>query len=150
MKTLTRNQLIAVFVSIGLLGYLLFSNLIMNLFNSSPESNARAPETGFVAEDLLLGTGPEAARGDTVVVHYIGSFPDGKIFDSSLDRNVPFEFILGTGSVIRGWDEGIVGMRAGGRRILIIAPDYAYGTAGAGPIPPNSTLIFEVELLEIK
>lgn len=150
MKTLTRNQLIAVFIGIGLLGYLLFSNLIMNLFNSSAESNVEIPETGFVAEDLTLGTGPAAARGDTVVVHYVGSFPDGKIFDSSLDRNVPFEFILGTGSVIRGWDEGIVGMRAGGRRILIIAPDYAYGQSGAGPIPPNSTLIFEVELLEVK
>jgi len=150
MKSLTRNQWIALFVSVGILGYLLFSNLIMNLFNSSARPSAQIPENGFVAEDLVLGTGPEASAGDTVVVHYVGTFPDGKVFDSSLDRDVPFEFILGTGSVIRGWDEGIVGMKVGGRRILIIAPDYAYGERGAGPIPPNSALIFEVELLELK
>lgn len=152
MKSLNKNQWIGLFVSVGLLGYLLFSNPIMNLFNSSSGSqNAATPETGFVAEDLVLGTGTEAGKGDSITVHYVGSFPDGRVFDSSLDRNVPFEFILGTGSVIRGWDEGLVGMRVGGRRVLIIAPDYAYGESGAGSIiPPNATLIFEVELLDVK
>ncbi len=150
MKHLSRNQWIAVFTSVGLLGYLLFSNPIMNLFSGSPRSNTEVPETGFVAEDLVLGTGSEAGRGDVVTVHYVGSFLDGRVFDSSLDRNVPFEFTLGAGGVIRGWDEGLLGMKTGGRRVLIIAPDYAYGVSGAGPIPPNSTLIFEVELLDVK
>lgn len=151
MKTLTRNQWIAVFVGMGLLGYLLFSNLIMNLFNSSSPRSTEVPQSGFVAEDLVLGTGVEVSKGDGVTVHYVGSFPDGRVFDSSLDRNTPFEFILGTGDVIRGWDEGLVGMRVGGRRILIIAPDYAYGRSGAGStIPPDATLIFEVELLEVR
>lgn len=100
-------------------------------------------------EDLVVGTGKECPKGATVKVHYRGSLTNGTEFDSSYARNEPIEFSLGR--VIRGWQEGVPGMKVGGKRKLTIAPDYAYGAAGAPPdIPPNATLIFEIELLEVK
>jgi len=104
--------------------------------------------------DLVVGTGGEAARGDTIVVHYSGwlyqSGERGKKFDSSLDTGQPFTFDLGTGEVIEGWDQGIVGMKVGGKRELIIPPSLGYGSRGAPPdIPPNATLCFEVQLLAV-
>jgi protein-disulfide isomerase len=102
-------------------------------------------------QDVKVGTGPAAKPGDTVRVHYTGTLTDGKEFDSSRTRNVPFEFTLGRGSVIRGWEEGIVGMKVGGKRKLTLPPEFGYGDAGHPPvIPPKSTLLFDVELLEIK
>ncbi|HEY7424709.1 MAG TPA: FKBP-type peptidyl-prolyl cis-trans isomerase [Gemmataceae bacterium] len=101
-------------------------------------------------EDLKEGTGDEAKKGDTVEVHYTGWLTDGKKFDSSVDRKQPFSFKLGARMVIRGWDEGVAGMKVGGKRKLTIPSELGYGAAGRGPIPPNATLIFEVELLKIK
>ena len=107
--------------------------------------------------DVKLGSGTEAVKGKAVVVHYTGWLYDpgtsqkGAKFDSSRDRNVPFGFVLGAGRVIRGWDEGVQGMKVGGQRTLIIPPDMGYGESGAGGvIPPNATLIFDVELIEVK
>ncbi len=105
---------------------------------------------GLVVKDLKVGTGAEAVPGTTVTVNYTGWLTDGTKFDSSVDRNQPFDFQLGAGNVIPGWDKGVVGMKVGGKRKLTISPELGYGAAGAGPIPPNSTLIFDVELLGVK
>jgi peptidylprolyl isomerase len=107
--------------------------------------------SGLEYVDLVQGTGPSPASGQNVTVHYTGYLLDGKKFDSSVDRNEPFSFIIGTGQVIKGWDEGVMGMKVGGKRKLIIPPDLGYGTRGAGGvIPPNAQLIFDVELLKVE
>ena len=152
MKNLNKNQWVAVVVSLVFLTYLLFIGPIMNLLNpsSTNELDTQAPQTGVVTQEIVIGDGSLAVAGDTITVHYVGTLLDGKVFDSSLDRNTPFSFTLGIGQVIRGWDEGFSGMRVGGKRLLIVAPDYGYGDQGVGAIPPNSTLIFEVELLNVE
>jgi FKBP-type peptidyl-prolyl cis-trans isomerase len=114
---------------------------------SSPSTVASAE---LVKEDVKTGTGPAAKQGDRVKVHYTGTLLDGTKFDSSLDRGEPFEFTLGRGEVIKGWDQGVVGMKKGGKRRLTIPSELAYGTRGMPPkIPPDATLKFEVELKEI-
>jgi FKBP-type peptidyl-prolyl cis-trans isomerase FkpA len=106
--------------------------------------------TGLIKEDLVIGKGETAALGNDVVVHYVGRLTDGKQFDSSVARRDPLDFSLGAGDVIRGWDEGIQGMKVGGKRRLTIPPALAYGATGCGGvIPPEATLVFEVELLEV-
>ena len=100
-------------------------------------------------EDLVVGTGATAATGDTVTVNYVGTFTNGTKFDSSYDRNQPYSFRIGAGQVIAGWDQGVPGMRVGGKRRLTVPPSLGYGSAAYGPIPGNSTLIFEIELLSI-
>ena len=108
-------------------------------------------DSGLKYEELANGEGAEAEKGQTVVVHYTGWLEDGTKFDSSLDRDTPFDFSLGAGQVIKGWDEGVAGMQVGGKRKLTIPSDLGYGARGAGGvIPANATLIFEVELLEIR
>lgn len=102
-------------------------------------------------QDLSPGSGPPVKSGDKVKVHYTGTLLDGTKFDSSLDRGDPFEFTVGAGSVIKGWDEGVVGMKKGGKRKLTIPSDKAYGKRGSPPkIPPDAPLVFEIELLEIR
>ena len=106
--------------------------------------------SGLQYTDEVIGDGPSPTHGQNVKVHYTGTFMDGKKFDSSRDRNQPFNFLIGRGNVIKGWDEGVLTMKVGGRRILTIPGHLAYGPQGhPGAIPPNATLIFDVELLGV-
>jgi FKBP-type peptidyl-prolyl cis-trans isomerase len=123
----------------------------------APRSQTRAKSDdlppmlpGIQKEDLAEGAGPAAKKGDRVSVHYVGRLLDGTQFDSSLDRGVPFEFVIGQRQVIEGWDDGVVGMKKGGKRKLTIPPHLAYGRTGSPPkIGPDATLVFEIELLDI-
>jgi FKBP-type peptidyl-prolyl cis-trans isomerase len=123
-----------------------------------PQSKLDATMSQLQISDTTVGTGAEAVKGKTVVVHYTGWLYDptapnkkGKKFDSSVDRGQPFTFPLGAGRVIKGWDEGVAGMKVGGKRTLVIPPGMAYGSRGAGGvIPPDATLLFDVELLGVR
>lgn len=144
-----RNQrillVVIVVIILAVAGYFVYKAM------NPAQPAAPAAPAELQIEDIKKGTGAEAKAGDTVVVHYTGTLLDGTKFDSSLDRGQPFTFVLGNGEVIQGWDQGIVGMQAGGQRKLTIPPDLAYGERGAGGvIPPNASLVFVVELLEIK
>jgi peptidylprolyl isomerase/FKBP-type peptidyl-prolyl cis-trans isomerase FkpA len=107
-------------------------------------------ESGLQIQDLVEGTGATAETGKTVAMHYTGWLLDGTKFDNSIDRGKPYTITLGAHKVIKGWEEGIVGMKVGGERKLTIPPELAYGEAGRGPIPPNSTLVFELYLMSVK
>ena len=107
-------------------------------------------DSGLEYTDVKVGEGASPETGQVVVVHYVGTLTNGAKFDSSRDRGRPFEFILGVGQVIKGWDEGVASMKVGGTRILTIPPDLGYGKSGVGPIPPNATLVFEVELIAVR
>ena len=138
------------------LGLLVLAALAAACSQSSPSGGGGGGQqvttpSGLKYTDVVVGTGAEAKTGQTAVVHYTGWLTDGKKFDSSKDRGQPFSFPLGRGQVIKGWDEGVVGMKVGGKRELMIPPDLGYGARGAGGvIPPNATLKFEVELLDLK
>ncbi len=121
----------------------MFAALVAFLFAGTAQA------AGLKVEDIKIGTGQEAATGMTVEVHYTGWLTNGDKFDSSLDRGRPFSFGLGLRQVIKGWDQGVVGMKEGGKRRLTIPPELGYGSREMGPIPANSTLIFEVELLKV-
>lgn len=115
------------------------------------EENEVTTDSGLKYVDYVVGEGASPKKGDMVVVHYTGTLTDGTKFDSSVDRGQPFQFQIGVGQVIKGWDEGVMSMKVGGKRKLIIPPDLGYGARGAGGvIPPNATLLFDVELLDIK
>ena len=112
--------------------------------------NPTGPSSGqLVIEDLVVGTGATAVAGDVITVHYVGTLTGGQKFDSSYDRGNPYTFRLGAGSVIAGWDQGLVGMKVGGKRRLTIPPNLAYGSQGNGPIPGNATILFDVDLISI-
>ncbi|MEM9536833.1 MAG: FKBP-type peptidyl-prolyl cis-trans isomerase [Cyanobacteria bacterium P01_E01_bin.45] len=119
--------------------------------SSTPTEPVITTDSGLQYIDIEEGTGVSPESGQTVVVHYTGKLDDGSVFDSSVQRNRPFEFTIGIGQVIKGWDEGVATMKVGGKRQLIIPAELGYGSRGAGGvIPPNATLTFDVELLDIK
>jgi len=132
--------------------------LVLSGCDSNEDAEAQQCDLAFDIEEVSIGDGAEAVIGKSAVVHYEGFLCDlsatdnkGAKFDSSVDRGVPFDFVVGAGQVIQGWDEGIPGMKVGGRRVLTIPPEKAYGDRGSGEtIPPNATLIFEVELMEVR
>jgi FKBP-type peptidyl-prolyl cis-trans isomerase len=131
------------------LSLICYSMVFIGCSHKEEEGMITTP-TGLKYKDIQVGNGEEAVKGKTVFVHYTGTLEDGKKFDSSYDRNAPLGFTLGAGQVIKGWDEGITGMKVGGKRKLIIPPKLAYGEVGfPNLIPPNSTLYFDVELINV-
>jgi FKBP-type peptidyl-prolyl cis-trans isomerase len=122
----------------------------INSNSKQPSMDTQKLPTELSIKDEVIGTGAEAKAGTTVTVNYVGALPDGTVFDASKNHGQPFSFALGAGQVIKGWDKGVVGMKVGGKRLLVIPPADGYGSQSAGSIPPNSTLIFEVELLDVK
>jgi FKBP-type peptidyl-prolyl cis-trans isomerase FkpA len=139
------------YITLTLLTAALVALPMLSVTGCAKEGGKVTTPSGLVYEDVKAGSGAEAKAGQMVTVHYTGWLTDGTKFDSSKDRNEPFQFALGRGQVIRGWDEGVAGMKVGGIRKLTIPPDLGYGPRGAGGvIPPNATLVFDVELLGVK
>lgn len=120
----------------------------------TPEDSASKPikySNGLVVQDVVIGSGKTAESGDTLNAHYVGALENGTVFDNSYDRGQPLQFVLGSGQLIQGWELGLVGMKEGGKRRLIIPPELGYGARGAGKaIPPNATLLFEIELVSVQ
>lgn len=145
-----------ILITFGLIFYLYSLNNPSEVGqNNAPQTQERqisnTVENKLIVEEIKIGTGAEAKAGNTVSVNYLGTLTNGTKFDSSYDRGQPFSFVLGTGHVIPGWDQGVASMKVGGKRKLTIPPSLAYGATGVpGAIPPNATLIFEVELLGVK
>ena len=138
---------------VGYVGYLGFEGKPASLpfMGSGGDTNkTENMDASLTVTDVVMGTGAEATDGKKVSVHYVGTLDDGKKFDSSRDRGAPFAFTLGAGQVIKGWDQGVKGMKVGGTRTLVIPPELGYGASGVGPIPANATLHFEVELLGVE
>jgi FKBP-type peptidyl-prolyl cis-trans isomerase len=164
---LNKNEKVAVFVAVVVaLGFLFLSynlftgdsgdDLLSNLLNTTVDTEVEDGQDadmkieGLVMQDLQVGEGDEAVNGALITVHYIGTLDNGTVFDSSVERGEPFQFVLGAGQVIQGWEKGFVGMKIGGVRKLVIAPQLAYGDTQVGPIPANSILTFQVELLGVQ
>jgi FKBP-type peptidyl-prolyl cis-trans isomerase FkpA len=152
MSSTALKTSIAVAAAIGIVFVFFIYNPFQNVDTNSQSQGAAVPNsTGSVTlttNDLVVGTGDVAKAGDKLTVNYTGKLENGTVFDTSVGKQ-PFVFTLGTGMVIPGWDQGIVGMKVGGKRTLIIPPAMAYGAQGVGPIPPNATLTFDVELLKV-
>jgi hypothetical protein len=151
MKKELIGAVIVVVLFLGVAYYFSTNNKSMDNPNIKLVADVANVVTELKIEDSVIGTGAEAVIGKTLSMHYVGTLLDGTKFDSSRDRAMSFEFALGAGQVIKGWDQGIVGMKVGGKRKLTIPASLAYGAASPSPaIPPNSTLVFEVELLGVK
>ncbi len=156
MRKLSKTEWVAVAVAIVFVGYTLFGTDVMKIFqqnNMSDDSVASIsgalPGSGVIINDIVVGSGAEAKQGSLISAHYILSLSDGTQIQNSKDFGQPFQFVLGAGEVIPGWEQGFNGMKVGGVRTIIIPPEFAYGEQGAGPIPPNSTLVFTVELVDV-
>ena len=145
------------------IGFLLFGPIIFAPFDpgvqmaaelpgtATADTNGTSMPTELSVSDQVVGTGAVAEVGDTVTVNYVGAFPDGTVFDASETHGEPFTFTLGAKTVIAGWEEGVPGMREGGKRTLVVPPSLGYGAGGAGNvIPPNATLLFQIELLTVE
>jgi FKBP-type peptidyl-prolyl cis-trans isomerase len=160
MKKLSKNEVIAIVVALVVItSFVVFgsmglfsssSSLSLNNLNMNISDNGSQQAPQLLISDLVVGTGTEAVAGKHIVVNYKGTLIDGTEFDSSYSRGVPFDFDLGAGQVIAGWEQGFSGMKVGGKRKLVIPANLGYGERAIGPIPANSTLIFEVELLDVK
>lgn len=156
MKILLSVALIALVAFVGYVVYLGFTGTPASLPFAGGSGSVATSTLDMTNElqstDVVVGTGAEAVSGKKVTVHYVGTLTDGTKFDASKDRGQPFSFTLGAGQVIKGWDEGVVGMKVGGTRTLVIPGDLAYGAGGTpdGTIPPNATLKFEIELLKVE
>lgn len=159
MKKLSKKEWVAVAVAVVFVGYTLFGGSIISLFqknlmnqNSLPAAAATTSNSfnnnGVIINDIVVGQGAEVRPGQSVSVHYILSLSDGAIIQNSKDIGQPFKFTLGAGEVIPGWELGFAGMKIGGVRTIVIPPELAYGPNQVGPIPPNSTLVFTIELLD--
>ena len=149
---MNKKTIIAVVIAVVVVGVLIGGGLVGGLFTSSNKTQDTSMQQAaqVQSKDIVVGTGDIAVAGKQVTVHYVGVFSDGKKFDSSIDRGTPFTFKLGAGEVIKGWDIGVEGMKVGGKRILVVPPSLGYGEKDYGPIPGNSTLIFEIQLLGVK
>jgi len=156
MKKLNQKEWIAVSVALFVIGFFfLFGENVLRIIarsglGTNNIGNVKKMDTPEVLiQDVVVGMGQEALPGRQVTVEYTGKFTNGKVFDTSAGRG-PFTFVLGAGQVIQGWDKGVVGMKVGGKRTLMIPPEFGYGANDYGPIPGGSTLIFEVELLKVE
>ena len=160
MKNLSRKEWIAASVAVLFVAYMFFGAEIMSLFNSSNLNSQQANimnvsneglTGGVTSQDLIIGTGAEVETGSEVGVNYVLRLADGTVIqDSKAVGGQAFKFIAGAGQLIPGWEMGILGMRAGGKRIITIPPELGYGSQQVGPIPANSTLIFEIEVVSVE
>lgn len=164
MKNLSKSEAAAVFAALGVVGLLFLGGIgyVYSVYFNSPEvkgpgfvniSNPLEQKmpNGLIIKDIVVGSGAEAVAGKTVFAKYTGKFADGTIFDSSdLHGGDPLPFVLGAGQVIKGWDMGVEGMKVGGKRTLTVPPELGYGNSNYGPIPAGSTLIFDIELVDVR
>lgn len=147
-----RNLILLIVASvITIAGIAIYNFGFNSKSNTKPDTSGMiTTSTGLKYQDVVVGTGATPKLGDQVSVHYTGTFEDGTKFDSSIDRGEPIIFPIGVGQVVKGWDEGIMTMKVGGKRKLVIPPNLGYGAQARGQIPPNSTMYFDVELLDVK
>lgn len=146
-----QKRFVIIAIVLAVLGVLVYKGQINMSTSSTSNPTPTVVPSELKIEDIKIGEGEEVKSGDVITIHYLGTLENGQKFDSSYDRNEPFQTQIGVGQVIKGWDQGVLGMKVGGKRKLTIPSELGYGSRGAGAvIPPNATLIFELELLDVK